>query len=116
MLENIYRSIMDADSNPLRKLPRVVKFQLMSVLSFMWTTVFTIWVGINWVFGPSMAAHIVLLIAVFFTADIFEKARQWSADNEDDHGHDDAAAPSAWGDWARERLTARAPASFSRRG
>ena len=116
MLMDTYRSIMDVDFNALRRLPRVVKFQLMSVLSFMWSTVFTIWIGVSWAFGPSMAAHLILLIGVFFTADIFEKARRWTDDSDLEVDGGEPAAASVWSDWARERLTARSPLSLSRRG
>ena len=116
MTKDFYRSIMDADFNGLRKLPRVVRFQLMSVLSFMWSTVFTIWIGTSWVFGPSMAAHIVLLIAVFFTADIFEKARQMTeADPAEDKRETDESVVWGAGQWAYDRLAAWAPVSITRR-
>lgn len=116
MIKDIYSSIMNPDFNGFRKLPRVVRFQLMSVLSFMWSTVFTIWIGTSWVFGPSMAAHIVLLIGVFFTADIFEKVRRMT---EEDPVEDirEPASEAVWGrgQWAYDRLAARAPISIARR-
>ena len=76
MLTNVYRVVMDENVNPLMHLPRTVRFQLMTVLSLMWSLIFTIWVGSIWILGPSMAVHVVLLLGVLFTADIFGSARQ----------------------------------------
>ena len=65
--------------NPLRSLPKIVAFQLMCTLALMWTVIFCAWTGMMAFLGPSMAAHAVLLIGVFFTADIFRHARRRTA-------------------------------------
>ena len=75
-MSQIYRFIMDETVNPLRTLPRTVRFQLMTVLAFMWSSIFTLWVGSIWVFGPAAAAHVVLLLGLLFTADSFRRARR----------------------------------------
>ena len=76
MLKKAYRIVMDENINPLSALPRTVRFQFMSVLAFMWSTIFTIWVGSIWIFGPTVAIHMLVLIGVMFTADIFRRAGQ----------------------------------------
>jgi hypothetical protein len=37
---SVYHAIMDSNSNPLRALPPVQRFQTMLYLSIMWTTIF----------------------------------------------------------------------------
>lgn len=75
MLTRAYNLVMNENRNPLSYLPRMVRFQYMTILSFMWSAVFTLWVGTMAVFGPTMAAHMLVLVAIFFTADIFRRAR-----------------------------------------
>ena len=82
MIRNAYNVVMNPDLNPLRGLPKIVRFQLMSALALMWSIVFSVWSGmIAWA-GPSMAAHAILLVGVFFTADVFRRA---SRKNRADH-------------------------------
>lgn len=78
MLRQAYGLVMDPDFNPLRRLPKMVRFQYMSILAFMWSAVFTIWTGWMFVFGPSVVAHLLILVAMFFTADVFRRAQNRS--------------------------------------
>ena len=82
MLRNAYNVVMNPDLNPLRGLPKIVRFQLMSALALMWSIVFSVWSGMVAWAGPSMAAHAILLVGVFFTADVFRRA---SRKNPADH-------------------------------
>ena len=66
-----WQAVMDPERNPLRRLPKVVTFQLMTVLAWMWCTVFSLWIGAMWLLGPSILVHTVLLLGVFFTAAVF---------------------------------------------
>ena len=75
MLRDMYKSVMDSEVNPLRNLPKIVRFQIMASLSYMWSAVFCIWAGLVSYVGFSIAAHTVLLIGVFFTANIFRRAK-----------------------------------------
>jgi hypothetical protein len=75
MLNDMYKSIMDSEVNSLRKLPKMVRFQIMASRAYMWSVVFCIWAGLVSYAGFSIAAHTVLLIGVFFTADIFRRAK-----------------------------------------
>jgi len=74
MIRSTYAVVMDPERNPLAVLPKVVTFQLMTVLAWMWSAVFSLWVGSMAVLGPSIGAHMVLLLGVFFTADVFARA------------------------------------------
>ncbi|MDX1576717.1 MAG: hypothetical protein R3285_11030 [Kiloniellales bacterium] len=76
MIRPFYRLVMDEKVNPLRTLPRSVQFQLMSVLAFMWSAIFTLWVGSFWLLGPTVVSHVLVLMGVLFTADIFRRAGQ----------------------------------------
>ena len=75
MIKQAYNVIMDPEQNPLRALPKTVRFQYMLLLSYMWSGVFALWTGLTFVFGPTLFAHTVILLAIFFTADVFRYAR-----------------------------------------
>lgn len=83
MFRSFYNAVMDPDQNPLRALPRMVRFQYMLMLSYLWSAVFTIWMGAPIVFGTSMAGHIAVLLAVFFTGDLFRRARNCAVSHRD---------------------------------
>tara|TARA_Y100000766_G_C18894319_1_gene600176 strand:+ start:1826 stop:2134 length:309 start_codon:yes stop_codon:yes gene_type:complete len=74
VVRDAYDVVMNPEINPLRGLPKIVRFQLMSTLALMWSIVFSVWSGMITLVGPSMAAHVVLLIGMFFTADVFRRA------------------------------------------
>ena len=74
MLNRAYSVVMNPDANGLSKLPKIVRFQLMTVLALMWSVVFCVWIGAVSMIGPSWAAHAILLVGVFFTADIFRRS------------------------------------------
>lgn len=74
MLTQLYRLVMDPSQNPLRALPPTVRFQFMVILSYMWSAIFALWIGYMWFMGPSVIAHTLLLVGVFFTSEIFTLA------------------------------------------
>ena len=67
---------MDPNRNPLSGLPKVVTFQLMTTLAWMWSFVFSFWIGSLAIFGPSVLVHTILLVGVLFTVDVFRMARK----------------------------------------
>jgi hypothetical protein len=75
MIKESYALVMSSNTNPLKSLPKMVRFQFMTTLAFMWSFIFTMWIGSMQFFGPSAVAHMLVLIGVFFTAEIFKKAR-----------------------------------------
>jgi hypothetical protein len=81
-MREVYEVVMNPELNPLRGLPKIVRFQLMSALALMWSIVFSVWSGMVALVGPSMAVHVLLLLGVFFTADVFRRA---TAKNRVDH-------------------------------
>jgi len=77
-VSSLYRVIMDSSVNPLANLPKIVRFQLMSTLAFMWSGVFSLWIGNIAIFGPSALGHMLLLVGVFFTSETFRRVRKFS--------------------------------------
>ena len=80
MIIRTYNLIMDEDRNPFRQLPKMIRFQLMVMLAYMWSAVFSIWIGSMFSLWPMMVGHTAVIVAIFFTADAFRvtagKARQ----------------------------------------
>ena len=75
MIKNYYNLIMNSDSNGLSNLPNMVKFQLMTILSFMWSIVFTLMVGSYLVLGPTVLLHVLFLAGIFFTSAVYKKSK-----------------------------------------
>ncbi len=75
MIKNYYNLVMNSDNNGLSDLPNIVKFQLMTVLSFMWSIIFTLMVGSYLVLGPTLILHILFLLGVYFTSEVFRKVK-----------------------------------------
>ena len=75
MIKNYYNLVMNSDNNGLSDLPNIVKFQLRTVLSFMWSIIFTLMVGSYLVLGPTLILHILFLLGVYFTSEVFRKVK-----------------------------------------
>ena len=86
---NLYSIVMNSSLNTLGKLPKSVRFQIMLLLSWMWSSVFSLWVGSVLAFGASIGAHMILLIGIFFTAEAFRRARKIQ-DNSSNGGEQDS--------------------------
>ena len=72
-----YCSVMDHNKNPLRHIPDPLsRMWIMTVLAWMWSLVFGIYVGSVIYMGISMAAHFILLAMVTFTAAVFFEAER----------------------------------------
>lgn len=76
MLSSAYSAVMNPEINPLRQLPQIVRFQLMTSLALMWSVVFSVWSGMVMLAGPSMLVHSILLIGIYFTTDVFRRANK----------------------------------------
>jgi hypothetical protein len=72
----MWRLVMDPEVSPLMRIPKMQRFQMMQVLAYMWCIVFSMWIGSAIVFGFSAAVHSILLIGIFFTAEVFRRARR----------------------------------------
>ena len=69
--------MFDDSKNDLRSLPKSVRLQILIVLSFVWSTVFSLYVFsvTSFIFGWAgvVMAHIGLIIAVYLTFKFFHK-------------------------------------------
>ncbi|MBO21729.1 MAG: hypothetical protein CMM26_05040 [Rhodospirillaceae bacterium] len=70
----IYRAVMDSDRNPLNNLPRAQRFQIMVVLSSMWTTIFCTAAGAWFWYGELLFAHVLVALGVALTGATFHSA------------------------------------------
>ena len=68
--DKILQSSYEFETNGLSELPNL-KFQLMTLLSFMWSIVFTLMVG-SYLMQPTLLLHI-FLIGIYFTSEVLEK-------------------------------------------
>ncbi len=75
--------LFDDSKNDLRSLPKTVRLQILLVLSFIWTTVFSLYVFSYTTFAFGWAglfiAHIGLIFAVYMTFKHFHSAEESSA-------------------------------------
>ncbi len=69
-----YRSLMDSDKNPLRNLRPAQRFQVMTVLSVMWTAIFCANTGLWFWYGEMVAAHLLLIVGILITGLTFSTA------------------------------------------
>ena len=70
-----YSGVMDADWNPLRKIPDLaLRHLIMQVLAWMWCIIFSLYFGSFLVFGLTAAAHFLLIFGTFMTAATFAVA------------------------------------------
>lgn len=76
MLTDLYRLVMDPKRNPLSRLTRMVTFQYMCILAYMWSAIFGIAVGSTLVFGISVVGHAAILLGIFVTFDVFRRAQK----------------------------------------
>ena len=70
--------MFDDSKSDLRSLPKTVRLQILIVLSFIWSTVFSLYVfsltTFIWGWAGVVMAHVGLIIAVYITFKFFHKA------------------------------------------
>ncbi len=76
MLKSSWRSVMDPDQNALSSLPKPVRFQLMVVLSLMWSAIFCANAGLLiWLPGYVVAHVVLIFFGLFGTRMLFRASR-----------------------------------------
>jgi len=76
----MYKTVMDADFNPLRHIPDPAsRFWIMTVLAWMWCTASGLFLGSVIFIGASFVGHMALIFMVFFTAAVFYDAERNSS-------------------------------------
>lgn len=79
MLTDLWKFVMDERHNPLRELPPIVKFQIMTVLAMMWSFIFIAMVGWWALFPHYVIGHMLLLtLGVLITKYTFETSHKIS--------------------------------------
>jgi hypothetical protein len=71
-----YDVVMDANKNPLRALPKVQRYQIMVVLSLMWSTIFCVAIGSWYWWGELVVGHVAVATGVLITGLTFRAARK----------------------------------------
>ncbi len=75
--------MFDDQKNDLRALPKTVRLQILIVLSFVWSTVFSLYVfsltSFIWGWAGVVLAHVGLIIATYITFKFFHKAKKEKA-------------------------------------
>ncbi len=76
-LYDAYNYVFDSSKNPLRHIPDPPsRLFIMIILATMWSGTFAIYLGSIIYFGISVAAHIIVLLMVFFTVAVFYDAEK----------------------------------------
>lgn len=70
-MREFYDLVMDPKRNPLRHVPPAQRFQVMLLLSVMWTTIFTAAIGIWFLYGALLVGHALILTGIAVTAHVF---------------------------------------------
>ncbi|QJB69466.1 hypothetical protein [Parasphingorhabdus halotolerans] len=96
--ENSIAFVMNPDSNPLNSLPRVQRFQIMAILSIMWSTIFSTALGSWFYYGELVVGHLAVLLGIFITAGVFKTSQQ-PLKTYRDHPREDGTAryDDVWG-------------------
>jgi hypothetical protein len=66
-MRDSYEVVMDESKNPLQRLPKAQRFQVMVFLSVMWTTVFCLAIGSYAYWGELILGHVALASGVLIT-------------------------------------------------
>jgi len=90
-----YDVVMSESKNPLKRLPKTQRFQVMVFLSVMWTTVFYLAIGSYGFWGELVLGHVALATGVLITGLTF---RQVNKRTHRDRGKDGTAKyDDIWG-------------------
>ena len=72
--------MFDDSKNDIRSLPKTVRLQILIVLSFVWSTVFSLYVfsltSFIWGWAGVVMAHVGLIFAIYITFKFFNKAKK----------------------------------------
>lgn len=71
-----YSLVMDANRNPLSRLPPAQRFQTMIYLAIMWTTIFCAAFGVWLWYGALIVAHVIIVVGFVLTSITFSHAQR----------------------------------------
>ena len=73
MIRRLWNIVMNSKNNPLNVLPKTVRFEIMVVLSLMWSAIFALNTGLLlWYPGLVMVHVVLLLFGIFGTGFVFK--------------------------------------------
>lgn len=75
-MKTIYQGIMDPSRNPLWRLRPQRRFQIMTLLSTMWTTIFVSVAGLWFIWDELVLGHMLLAAGTLVTASTFRSVKQ----------------------------------------
>ena len=76
-IHDSWEGIMNADMNPLRHIPDLqVRHLAIQLLAWMWCIAFSLYFGSFVVFGYTVVAHFILIIAIVITVMVFKDAEK----------------------------------------
>jgi hypothetical protein len=75
-MRETYEAVMNENKNPLRRLPKAQRFQIMVFLSAMWTTVFCLAIGSYGFWGELLLGHVALAMGVLITGLTFKQVNK----------------------------------------
>tara|TARA_B100000941_G_scaffold266152_1_gene221208 strand:+ start:156 stop:467 length:312 start_codon:yes stop_codon:yes gene_type:complete len=76
-IHDSWEGVMNADINPLRHIPDLqVRHLAIQLLAWMWCIAFSLYFGSFVVFGYTVVAHFILIIAVVITVVVFQNAEK----------------------------------------
>ena len=73
-LNRLYGNVMDPQKNPLGRLPKAQRFQIMVILAFMWSVFFSVGIGTWAWFGELVVMHTLVLVGILVTGWTFQNA------------------------------------------
>ncbi|MDA0787632.1 MAG: hypothetical protein O3B37_15230 [Proteobacteria bacterium] len=78
---------MDPDLNPLSDPPRALRFQIIVVLSLMWTAIFSAMAGVWFFYDALVIMHLLAATGVLLTGATFRAARNALSFRDQPHGN-----------------------------
>ncbi|MBI76869.1 MAG: hypothetical protein CMM53_03675 [Rhodospirillaceae bacterium] len=71
-----YNVVMDDRRNPLRALPKAQRFQIMTFLSVMWSTIFCFAIGAWFWWGALVVGHVAIVLGTIMTSITFRQVQK----------------------------------------
>ena len=75
-MKDQYLSVMDSTRNPLRNLPQGQRFQIMVLLSVMWSTIFSVAIGSWFWWGELVVGHVAIAAGIVLTSLTFRASKR----------------------------------------
>ena len=75
-MRDTYAVIMDESKNPLQGLPKAQRFQIMTFLSVMWSSLFCLAIGSYAYWGELVVGHVAVAAGVILTGLTFRQVNK----------------------------------------